>query len=326
MQKLSDSSMQVTHGKSSPLNRGSALISALFIMTLVAIAATAMSSRLQLDIYHTRIAIQSDDLYLASQAVSFWAMGELSNKSRLFLSSDPNGKLMDFPAKMQGLYPNIRIQGGLYDLQGRFNLNNVADKRYNLLFFHLLKQVLPKLKRPQRLAIADAIFQWISPYQPGRGQDQFVSYYIKQKPPYYPSQQFMTSVTELRLIKGVDANTYQALEPYTISLPEITTINLNTASRPVLAALGNSLDPGQVDQIIEARGQKGFSDLKKITKLLRKFNIRAELITLESEFFLSIANVSSEDLNMVSYTIFKRQKTKDGKLTINLISESINSL
>lgn len=29
---------------------------------------------------------------------------------------------------------------------------------------------------------------------------------------------------------------------------------------------------------------------------------------------------------MVSYTIFKRQKNKDGKLTISLISESINSL
>ena len=62
-------------------NRGSALISALFIMTLVAIAATAMSTRLQLDIYRTRLTISSDKLFLASQAVTFWAMHTLSNES-----------------------------------------------------------------------------------------------------------------------------------------------------------------------------------------------------------------------------------------------------
>ena len=57
---------------------GSALISALFIMTLVAIAATAMSTRLRLDIYRTSTHINSDKLYLASQAVTWWAMDKLS--------------------------------------------------------------------------------------------------------------------------------------------------------------------------------------------------------------------------------------------------------
>ncbi|MFZ4077782.1 MAG: type II secretion system minor pseudopilin GspK, partial [Legionellaceae bacterium] len=54
-------------------SKGSALISALFLMTLVAIGATAMSSRLQLDIYRTRLILTSDALSLASEAVTFWA-------------------------------------------------------------------------------------------------------------------------------------------------------------------------------------------------------------------------------------------------------------
>ena len=71
-----------THGN----KRGSALLSALFIMTLVAICATAMSMRLQLDIYRTRLTLDSDKLYLASQAVTFWAMDILSEQNILFKS------------------------------------------------------------------------------------------------------------------------------------------------------------------------------------------------------------------------------------------------
>ena len=63
---------------------GSALLSALFIMTLIAIAATAMSTRLQLDIYQTRMTINSDKLYLASDVVKFWAMEQLKQKSIFF--------------------------------------------------------------------------------------------------------------------------------------------------------------------------------------------------------------------------------------------------
>jgi general secretion pathway protein K len=48
---------------------GGALLTALFIMTLVAIVATAMSTRLQLDIYRTRLIVTYDKLYLASQAI-----------------------------------------------------------------------------------------------------------------------------------------------------------------------------------------------------------------------------------------------------------------
>ena len=56
------------------LMRGSALLTALFIMTLVAIVATAMSTKLQVDIYRTRLTLTHDKLYLASQGVAVWAL------------------------------------------------------------------------------------------------------------------------------------------------------------------------------------------------------------------------------------------------------------
>lgn len=60
--------------------KGSALLTALFIMTLVAIVATAMSTKVQLDIYRTRLILTHDKLYFASQAVTFWSMGQLADK------------------------------------------------------------------------------------------------------------------------------------------------------------------------------------------------------------------------------------------------------
>ena len=44
-------------------NKGGALLTALFIMTLVAIVATAMSTRLQLDIYRTDLIVSHNKLY-----------------------------------------------------------------------------------------------------------------------------------------------------------------------------------------------------------------------------------------------------------------------
>jgi general secretion pathway protein K len=58
---------------------GSALISALFIMTLIAIAATAMTLRLQLDIYRTRLLLTTNKQHYAAQFATFWAIDTLKN-------------------------------------------------------------------------------------------------------------------------------------------------------------------------------------------------------------------------------------------------------
>src|SRR5438128_155496 len=71
---------------------GSALLSALFLMTLIAIAATAMSTRLQLDIYRTRLSFHSAQLNLASEVVGFWAMDRLMNPSVKLTRLDEEGR------------------------------------------------------------------------------------------------------------------------------------------------------------------------------------------------------------------------------------------
>ena len=198
---------------------GSALLSALFIMTLVAIAATAMTLRMHLDIYRTSLTINSDKRYLASQAVIFWAMDKLAEKKYDFFKLYPQGQVADFPTSLQNIYPNLTINGKLFDLQAKFNLNNLADKTYVAKFDALLDQVFAKKSPQEREALISAILYWISPYDLDKGFDEEMKYYLKLSPPYYPARQPFKSLSELRLIKGVDAAVYHRLSPFLTALP-----------------------------------------------------------------------------------------------------------
>lgn len=306
-------------------NKGSALITALFIMTLVAIAATAMSARLQLDIYRTRIGIVGDKLYLASQAVTCWALAELANPKAKFLLSDSMGKLLEFPGKLETLYPDFLLSGSLYDLQSRFNVNNVFDKKYQYSFQELLKHSTKKLNAMQRKDLTIALVNWLTPYNPGQNSSE-LSYYLRQKPPYYPGYQLMKNVSELRLLPGVSSKIYRSLENYVVALPEITAININTASKPILKSLGFGLNNTQVNELLAARGKTGLSDLTKINPLLQKLNIRSDQVTLESQYFMSVAKIYSSELNLTVFSILKRNKDRKGQITVSLISESLNAI
>jgi general secretion pathway protein K len=306
--------------------RGSALLTALFIMTLVAIAATAMSTRLQLDIYRTGLLLTSDKLYLASQSVTFWAMNALSAQNIPFKINNKNGALAELPPHLQRLYPDVVMNGKLYDLQSQFNLNNLQDRKYHLLFLKLLENTHIKMSAVQSKLLINAILYWISPYQPGRGHDEYLSFYTAQKPSYLPAYQLMQSVSELRLVRGVSRALYSAMLPNLIVLPEITPININTAPPVMLKSLGNGLNDAQVEEIMHERAEKGISSMEKITELLQKLDLSREQITIESNYYLSVATLSSDDLNLTSYTVIKRSKDNRGRISVGIVRESLNTI
>ncbi len=309
---------------------GSALITALFIMTLVAIAATAMSTRLQLDIYRTRTSIDSDKRYLASQAVTGWAMTQLSGKKAPFKALDKTGKLLEFPQKLHHIYPGIVLEGSLLDCQAKFNINNLQDKnnlqnkKYQMLFYNLIGNTDGTIPATQRKLIVDTTTHWIGRYQPERGHDEFMDFYLKQKPPYYPGYQLMQNVSEFRLVYGVTPALYQAMLPSITALPEAVAININTASKSILMALGNGLNESQVNELLEARGQKGINNMTKITPLLKTLTIPLEQITLESSYFLSMATATLDDSRLTVYTVIKRVKNNKNEVLLSIVRESLN--
>ena len=305
--------------------RGSALISALFIMTLVAIAATAMSTRLRLDIYRTSINLNSDKLYLASQAVMWWAMNELSENKAPLKTGDTAGKVRTFPAKLQHIYPGILTEGVLFDLQAKINLNSLMDKKFQALFYRLLENSSETISSSQRKLIFDATIRWIQPYKPEGGLDQYASSYLKQNPPYNPGYQPMQNISEFRMVHGVTAAIYQVLLPNIAALPEVTAININTAPKAVLMSLGNGLNKSQVDELLLARKEEGGINTATMVQLMKKLNIPTEQVTVDSNYFLNISTTSTNDNHLTVYTVLKRVRNRRGESVISIVSESLNA-
>ena len=305
--------------------KGSALVSALFIMTLIAIAATAMSTRLRLDIYRTQLSINSDKLYLASQAVMIWTFDQLSAKDLRLVALDERGKVMDYPKKFESIYPNTILKGEVFDLQARFNLNNLQDKKYQTIFYNLLENRLPKSDTIEPRDIVEAIINWISPYQPDAGRNRYFSYYMTRKPAYYPGYQLMQDVSELRSVFGITPDIYKMLVPELTTLPEVTPLNINTASKSMLQALGSGMTDSQIEEIIRARGKKGIKDLAPISPILNLLNIPKELITLQSTYFLNVAHAWANDMHLTVYTIIKRFKNKRGEIQISVVRQQLNT-
>lgn len=305
--------------------RGSALLTALFIMTLVAIVATAMSTRLQQDIYRTRLVITQDKLYLASQAVTFWALNELLDKNNRFTKTNQLGMVAQYPKNMESIYNQVQLSGGIFDLQGRFNLNNLIEKKSIPTLMHLIGHIYSKATSRDRANMALGVKHWLLAYDLGRGEDIYTSYYLSQKPPYYPSHQLIKSKSEFRLIKDVSASAYLALEPFITALPESTSININTAPKQILMSLGDGLSEAQANELITARGENGITDLKEINELLKKFNIPSDQITIESQYYLSVAYAKNDEFSLVVYSLLKRSRDRKGKLLTSVIRESINN-
>ncbi|KTD73098.1 type II secretion system minor pseudopilin GspK [Legionella tucsonensis] len=304
--------------------KGSALLTALFIMTLVAIVATAMSTKVQLDIYRTKLILTHDRVYLASQVVTFWALSELNNKKNKFAKADAQGIVSVFPRNMENIDSTVTLKGALYDLQAQYNINNLENRKSMLGFINLIGVALPQTPETERVKLTLAINDWLSSYDLARGKDNYLSYYMSQKTPYYPSHQLMSSKSELRLIKDVSAPLYLTLEPLITTLPESTPININTAPIKVLKSLSSSMKETQLNELIKARKENGIKDLGKVSEILKKLNIANDQITLDSTYFLSIASATSDNVNLTVYTMLKRSRDKNQKISVNVLRESFN--
>ena len=305
---------------------GSALLTALFIMTMVAIAATAITARLQLDIYRLRLIIASDRLYLASQAVLFWSMDTLKHHKKTLQSLNQDGKVLNYPKTNQFIYPGVKTSGELYDLQARFNINNLQDKAYRNLLLRLLTLLLKNLPEQERLALVQSAYLWVNPKNLSKDRDADLNYYLQQKPPYYPAFQPMSSISEMRLLKGMNKEIYNTLLPHMIALPEITPINIMTAPKLILMLLGNGLTESQAQEIIRMRRENNGLKPQSLTALLQKYKIPSAQITTESHYYLCIAKTSTDNLTLINYTILYVQQDPKGKRSIDVIFESFNTL
>ncbi|TGD74356.1 general secretion pathway protein GspK [Mangrovimicrobium sediminis] len=146
------------------------------------------------------------------------------------------------------------MEGELEDLQGRFNLNLLAqdapepeegnEARFTpaqAQFIRLLQAAAePEINEIQAAAIAQAIGDWVDDDGETRPDGAEGDYYAGQTPAYRAPNRPMLDVSELRAVRGMTPELYDAIAPWVTVWPlEDAALNIHTAPLTVLRSLGS---------------------------------------------------------------------------------------
>jgi len=269
---------------------GIALITAMLVTAIAATAAINMASRQQIDLKRSENLFGADQGYLFALGVEAWA-------SQILRRDAQDGKVDSLDDDWAVTLPPIAVEGavlsgGIEDLQGRFNLNNlIKDGAVSEPDLKRFKRLLKNLEIDE--AVADAVVDWLdadaSPLLPDGAED--VDYLILS-PGYRTANAPLVSPSELLLIKGIDQAAFDKLEPYVQCVPERTAINVNTAPPAVLMMLTDGLTQADAEQIRDDRTDKHFESTTDFTDLpiIKGLGQNFTDISVTSHYFMVRAN------------------------------------
>jgi general secretion pathway protein K len=291
--------------------RGVALLIALLVVALATILIAGLLDRGGLAAARTRNQLRE------LQAENY-AKGLEDYAARVLWQDNVTGDGVDASDDMWAVpLPPTPVPGGnitatMTDLDGRFNLNNLSDEsgipdesgraEAWQQKFALLLQAL-KLDRN----LAQNVRDWMNT-DPGSGAGE--GWYAGQAVPYRPGHRQFAHVSELRMVEGFDGDTYARILPHVSALPAGTTININTATVPVLMTLVD----GMTEQVAAAIWQQGHAHFKGLNDLQTSpYNIAAVppgFYDVQSQFFLARGDITLDSLPFTFYSLIQRSLGK----------------
>jgi general secretion pathway protein K len=259
--------------------RGVALIIALILVAL----ATILATKLTFDGYLERrrtigvlAAEQALQFGLGAEALAADALAQdLQNSgTQTTLTApwaQPTQPLPITPPDDPEGEPIGSLQGEVEDMQGRFNLNNLARVIPGANQNQPIQDPQPLEQFQRLLALVGLEPKWAAiardwidaddiPGSPDGAEDQV---YTSQIPPYRTGNWPMMSPSELMNLPGFGADRYRKIAPYVTALPSATVpINICTAPAVVLESLADDLN-GEYNPELLTNGRKSgcFPDL-----------------------------------------------------------------
>lgn len=296
---------------------GAALISAMLVVTLVAtLASVALWQQWR------HVEVESAERH---RVQSSWLLNGALDWSRLILREDAmagvagssggnadhlaepwalplkEAKLSTFLAQDQQLRegdPEVFLSGQITDAQSRINLTNwfeAGDGKVSAKINEPMQLALVRLfnvldlprAELERLAAAwRAAAQSARLSNPAMGQ---ASQGTASGASLLPQQ-----ISQLQWL-GMSADTVQRLSPYVTILPEVTPVNLNTASAEVIYATVPGLDLAAAQQFVQQRTRSHFSNLTDASKALGGKTLEARWHTVGTRFFKVWGRLRMED-------------------------------
>ena len=214
---------------------GSLLIITLWLVTILSVLAIAVARYLSVEVRLTKHRLASEEALALARSGVYLAMQRLTQDGQ----PKPDGKVYDSLGDAWAADQEISQDGGqvtmhITDEERRLDLNTISEPVLTRLLDHVAGS--PDLARP--------ILDDLDPDDEGP---------VMGEPPYYPKNAPMAALEELVEIPRVRA-VFMALRPFLTIAPGSAappTVNINTAGREVLVALG--ADPAVVDALMAAR-------------------------------------------------------------------------
>jgi len=275
--------------------QGVALIIALILVALATILATKLSFDGWLERRRTLGVLAAEQALhfgLGAEALAADVLGQTPTNQPVMLTqpwAQPTQPLpLTSPDDPEG-EPIGSLQGALEDMQGRFNLNNLArpftptgpggtTSPVNAAGTQFDPQPLEQFQRllvsvglePKWAGIAR---DWITatdiPSSPDGAKD---SIYTSQTPPYRTGMYPMMNPSELMNMPGFGAERYRKIAPYVTALPgNDVKINICTASAFVLESLAKGLSgeySGSPDLLVTERKRGCFPELPAFQRIV----------------------------------------------------------
>lgn len=294
--------------------RGIALLTALLAVALAVVLVAALLDDGENARMRTAHALRGEQSWQLLRGLEGWAIRVLRDEDAQMPGVDSRADLWAQPLPPVEV-PGGRVGGSLRDLGGCFNLNGLGNVRGADHSGAMLAR-FDRLLRVLRLDpnIAPAAKDWIDPDpDPETGGAEDMQYRLAS-PAYRTANRPFAHVSELRLVRGVDPDTYAALLPHVCVLPdEDAHMNLNTATPELWRALHDSVGESVARRMWRegrARYESGPAALQELATLLQQdpeaFGASIPLADVRSSWFVMEAEIEADGLPFVYSSLIER--------------------
>lgn len=296
--------------------QGVALITAVLVVALATIAATAILSSTNLAVHRTQNLQESEQAWWYAGGVEAWVKTILERDAEI----NNYDAMTDIWAQDVGYLPigEGTLHGAVIDMQGRFNLNNLAVVQPQLYeqqmqVFTRLLAITTGVDDYQARALGAAIRDYIdADSEPTGSEGAEDSAYLSLKPARRVANQPMSSVSELLAVAGITPEIYAKLAPNLSALPLVanraTPINVNTATPALMQALTPTPGAGLQQFIVERAKNpaKTVDELFNERKALDNAAVKNSLLSVSSEYFQLNAEIFIGSSRFALYSLYHR--------------------